>query len=105
MGSSFEPRRRTFDFGNVSAGLEDAEQWGVQPFIHGENQIDRPARAFVRITQPCISSLSTAPYTMGCARFNVGFIVGFQNEISGLVRRLCTSSGTCFWINRIKKYV
>jgi hypothetical protein len=32
---------------------------------------------------------------MGYARFNVGFIVGFQNEISGLVCRVYTSSCAC----------
>jgi hypothetical protein len=74
---------------------KDGEQRGVRPLIHGENKKNWPIRAVVRITQPCVSSLSTAPYTMGCARFNVGFIVGFQNEISGLVCRVYTSSCTC----------
>lgn len=36
---------------------------------------------------------------MGCARFNVGFIVGLQNEISGLVRRVNTSSCTYLGIS------
>ena len=36
---------------------------------------------------------------MGCARFNVGFIVGFQNEISGLVCRVYTSSCACRWVS------
>ena len=74
---------------------KDAGKSGVRPLIHGEDKKDWPTRAVVRITQPCVSALSTAPYTMGCARFNVGFIAGFQNEISGLVRREYTSS--CAW--------
>lgn len=74
---------------------KDGGECGVRPLIHGENKKDWPARAVVRITQPCVSSLSTAPYTMGCARFDVGFIVGFQNEISGLVCRVHMSSCTC----------
>ena len=78
---------------------KDGEQCDIRPLIYRENKKDWPARAVVRITQPCVSSVSAAPYTVGCARFNVGFIVGFQNEISGLVCRVYTSSCTCRWIS------